>query len=285
MTAEDDTYSTIFTALKHPIRRNILRRLSISSTSYTSLLTELGIENGLLNYHIESLHELIRKNEDGTYALSEFGLAGLSLIKRIEDPVTIQTDKAHRNRTIILQVVSVLLIVALSVSSWSLYQGEQALKSELSEKQSQYQALLSRSQAYASLLDSNITTPVSKFESVAKALSWEGWNSTSLSGMEVTAVLKHVRMFTSNDGRSRGYESLGAVTTPVEDYSPRVEYNVTSPGANPTVVGTMTYRYVWLVTVDSSGNGRSVPPPGMYIVDASTGELFVGGMLGFRPAT
>lgn len=285
MSEEDDTYSTIFTALKHPIRRNILRRLSISSTSYTSLLNELGIENGLLNYHIDSLHELIRKNEDGTYTLSEFGLAGLSLIKRIEDPVTIHTDKAHRSRTLLLQALSLLLIVALSINTWSLYQSEQVLKTELSEEQGQFQALLARSQTYSSLLDSNITTPVLKFEAVAKALSRGGWNSSNLQNMEVGASLIQIRMFSSNDGRSSGFESLGKVTKPVEDYSPRMEYNVTDPGAYPPVVGTITYRYMWSVIVQRSVGMRTIPPPGRYFVDASTGELFESTMVGVHPIT
>ena len=82
MSEEDDTYSTMFTALKHPIRRKILRIINQSPVTYTEILSQLSIDNGLLNYHLESLRELIRKKEDGTYTLSEFGLAGLTLIKK-----------------------------------------------------------------------------------------------------------------------------------------------------------------------------------------------------------
>jgi len=59
----------------------------------------------------------------------------------------------------------------------------------------------------------------------------------------------------------------------VDDYSPRAEYNVTMPGAYPPVIGTMWYRYVWVVTVHESGPGRSIPPPAYYYVDASSGEI------------
>ena len=280
MSGEDDTYSTIFTALKHPLRRRILRRLQTAPATYTQLLNELGIEDGLLNYHLENLHELIHKREDGSYILSEFGKAGLSLIKRIEDPVPTQTDKHHRSRTLLVQALSVLLIVVLSINTWSMYQSEQGLRSELSDKQSQIQTLLTRSQPYASLLDSNITTPIPKFEAVAKALSRGGWNSSSLRDMEVDASLIYVKMFSANNGGSQGFELLGRVTNPVENYSPKVEYNVTEPGAYPPEVGTMTYRYVWAVLIQKSSGLGTIPPPGEYYVDASTGELFVSTMVG-----
>ena len=76
MSQEDDTYSTMFTALKHPIRRKILRILNQTPTTYTDIQTQLGIDNGLLNYHLDSMKDLIKKKEDGKYTLNEFGRAG-----------------------------------------------------------------------------------------------------------------------------------------------------------------------------------------------------------------
>jgi hypothetical protein len=109
MTAEDDTYSTIFTALKHPIRRNILRRLNTSSATYTELLNELEIENGLLTYHLESMRDLLKKKEDGSYTLSEFGKAGLSLIQRVEEPRTEAKSIALKYRRVKVLLVTLLL--------------------------------------------------------------------------------------------------------------------------------------------------------------------------------
>ena len=86
MKIEEDTYSSIFQALKHPIRRRILRMLREHPMTYTEILNELGIENGLLNYHLENLVELLAKGEDDKYRLSEFGEAGLSVIERVETP-------------------------------------------------------------------------------------------------------------------------------------------------------------------------------------------------------
>ncbi len=109
MTAEDDTYSTIFTALKHPIRRNILRRLNTSSATYTDLLNQLDIENGLLTYHLESMRDLVKKKEDGSYTLSEFGRAGLSLIQRVEEPRTEAKSLALKYRRVRVLLVALLL--------------------------------------------------------------------------------------------------------------------------------------------------------------------------------
>lgn len=87
MAVEEDTYSSIFLALKHPVRRKILRMLGESPAAYTEILNTLGVETGFLNYHLESLNGLITKDKDGRYFLSEFGEAALDLITGVEAPV------------------------------------------------------------------------------------------------------------------------------------------------------------------------------------------------------
>ncbi len=61
MDLEEDTYDKIFQALKHPIRRRILRELESQPATFTELLKSLGIDNGLLNYHLNNLNELITR--------------------------------------------------------------------------------------------------------------------------------------------------------------------------------------------------------------------------------
>jgi DNA-binding transcriptional ArsR family regulator len=86
MEFEEDIYTEIFSALKHPIRRRILRSLESDRRTYTEMLNDLGVDTGLLNYHLDHLGSLIRKDEDGRYTLSDFGVAALGLTTRIEDP-------------------------------------------------------------------------------------------------------------------------------------------------------------------------------------------------------
>ena len=67
MAFEEDTYTEMFKALKHPIRRTILNMVEGSPSTYTEILNALKVETGLLNYHLESLRSLITKNEEGRY--------------------------------------------------------------------------------------------------------------------------------------------------------------------------------------------------------------------------
>ncbi len=131
MSEEDDTYSTIFTALKHPIRRKILRRLQSSPTTYTELLNELSIENGLLNYHLESVKELLTKMGDGKYTLNEFGKAGVQLLQRVEEPVAISTKTTISRQAQLLRMLGIAVIIILSLSTYSLYLTNQALTTGL----------------------------------------------------------------------------------------------------------------------------------------------------------
>jgi len=110
---DEDTYSSIFLALKHPIRRRILRMVEDSPLTYTDILNELGIDTGLLNYHLEALSELVAKKEGHKYTLTKFGEAAVNLYRRIEEP----RPPVARNYTNIL----VILLVALSCLSVYLY--------------------------------------------------------------------------------------------------------------------------------------------------------------------
>ena len=91
MDFEEDTYSSIFLALKHPVRRKILRMLDEAPATYTQILNRLSFETGFLNYHLEGLTGLVAKDRDDKYLLSEFGEAALSLITRVETPVKSKT--------------------------------------------------------------------------------------------------------------------------------------------------------------------------------------------------
>ena len=116
--------------------------------------------------------------------------------------------------------------------------------------------------SFLGLFDDPLSPPVSKLQAIMIALEHGGWSSSNLRGMVVTANLKYVR-FWVDDGS--GYEVLHEVEEPVSDYSPVVE-------------GDTTYRYVWGVTVRELGPGRTIPPPGFYIVDAAMGEIVPWGL-------
>jgi hypothetical protein len=84
-TPEDEIYSIMFSSLKHPVRRKILRMLGSKPMTFMELVEELGISTPNLTYHLESLGELVLKMDNGQYRLSAFGLASVSAMRGVED--------------------------------------------------------------------------------------------------------------------------------------------------------------------------------------------------------
>jgi hypothetical protein len=130
----------MFTALKHPIRRKILRIVSQSPVTYTTILNQLGIDNGLLNYHLENMRALLAKDDEERYHLSEFGKASINLIQRVEEIPAAQKPMVLGLNT--KQVTSVLLILIIGLASVSTllgvsYNDHQQLGNVLAQTRSQ----------------------------------------------------------------------------------------------------------------------------------------------------
>jgi len=117
MSLEEDTYTTIFKAMQHPIRRRILRMISEKPSTYTEIQSDLNIDNGLLNYHLEALGALITKNSEEKYTLSDFGRATVRLISGVEEPnkITIVTSTPP-----LTKAITAALIIAIIVSGLGL---------------------------------------------------------------------------------------------------------------------------------------------------------------------
>jgi hypothetical protein len=115
MGSEEDTYNTIFHALKHPIRRRILRQLESNPATFTDLLDELGSDNGLLNDYLNNLNDLITIGSDERYRLSEFGTATLFLTRRVEEPVKKQNEAPFVGIPNQVKAITVLFIILVGV--------------------------------------------------------------------------------------------------------------------------------------------------------------------------
>src|SRR4030065_580541 len=83
--SEEETYSIMFSSLRHPARRKILRMLSERTMTFSKMLEELAIPSSHLTYHLENLGELVTKDEDGKYKLSSFGEASVSMMRNAEE--------------------------------------------------------------------------------------------------------------------------------------------------------------------------------------------------------
>ncbi len=141
--AKEEIYSTMFSSLKHPARRKILRILSEKPLTFSEMLDLLGVSSSNLTYHLESLGELVTQ-ENGVYKLSTFGLASVSTMKTVEEAPEVQPKKRLSLSLKLKTVLAALLIGLVIVASMSALQYS-ALNQASSERdllQSKYNQLL-----------------------------------------------------------------------------------------------------------------------------------------------
>jgi len=118
---EEETYSTVFASLRHPIRRKILRTLSEGPQSFSDLQRTIGIESSHLTYHLEGLTSLLAKTENGEYTLSSLGRIAVSTMKQVEEPPSTppltqflpRFWRRERTRVLALGIISIILAVGL----------------------------------------------------------------------------------------------------------------------------------------------------------------------------
>ena len=76
----------LFSVLGHRFRIGILALLHENvELSYTELLEMLGIDEGLLNFHLRKMRKLVKITEAKTYMLSDLGKTAHALIKAAQD--------------------------------------------------------------------------------------------------------------------------------------------------------------------------------------------------------
>ena len=111
--------------------------LGQSPVTYTDILNQLNIDNGLLNYHLDNMKELVSKDNEGRYLLSEFGKAALNLTTKVEEPVSKQGDRIFGLNTI--QIKSILTILIICVGALTVLYTD--LNNKYKEKETQYNSL------------------------------------------------------------------------------------------------------------------------------------------------
>jgi len=117
---EEETYSLIFSSLKHPIRRKILRMLEHRDLTFSEILETLAIDSGHLSYHLENLGELVTHTQDGKYGLSSFGIAAVKLMRGVEEYDARATPSRSKAVTITKILSLALALTLLLVSSYSM---------------------------------------------------------------------------------------------------------------------------------------------------------------------
>lgn len=107
----EEVYSTIFNALRHGVRRNILRMLNKQELPFTTMEETLSLSSSHLTYHLDALKELVTKTENG-YKLSVFGQAAVEMIEKVEDP-----PQEHDKRSLKYKQISTILLAITLLTS------------------------------------------------------------------------------------------------------------------------------------------------------------------------
>lgn len=78
---EEEEYNSVFSALSHPLRRNILSFIvERGPQGYSELLTQFSLETGTLNYHLERMTAFLSQDDDGKYKATNAGYAANKLL-------------------------------------------------------------------------------------------------------------------------------------------------------------------------------------------------------------
>lgn len=143
--SEEEIYSIMFSSLKHPVRRKILRMLADRPLTFTEIVEALEVSTPNLTYHLESLGELVFKMENGKYKLSTFGEATVNAMKGVEEVPEIKS-KYHLALPFkwkALFAALLVCVVLLASMSTVQYLSLNDLNSNLDKLKAQNQQLLS----------------------------------------------------------------------------------------------------------------------------------------------
>jgi len=152
--SEEETYSTMFSSLRHPARRKILRMLSEKPMTFSEILDNLGIPSSHLTYHLESLGELLMKREDGKYKLSSFGEAAAVMMRGAEDAPSVQkksfsTIPLRWKSLYAILIIGIVILASMTYGQYASYnqlsKDYNTLGASFEKVQSQNQQLLSGS--------------------------------------------------------------------------------------------------------------------------------------------
>jgi DNA-binding transcriptional ArsR family regulator len=143
--SKEEIYSIMFSSLKHPARRKILRMLADKPMTFSEMLEYLGVSSSNLTYHLENLGELVAKDENGTYKLSTFGLASVNTMKIVEEAPPVTPRQRFGLSLKWRSVLGVLLVGLVVLASLTVMQfgTVNQLASDRDDLQSKYNQLLS----------------------------------------------------------------------------------------------------------------------------------------------
>ncbi len=131
---KEEIYSIMFSSLKHPVRRKILRVLADKPLAFSDMLDLLGISSSNLTYHLDSLGELVSKDEIGVYHLSTFGQASVGTMKIVEEAPQVQPKKRNgktRKWQMLAGILLICVVLLAGVSALQINTANQLVQREI----------------------------------------------------------------------------------------------------------------------------------------------------------
>ena len=150
--SEDEIYSTMFSSLKHPARRKILRMLSEKPMTFSHMLKALDVSSSHLTCHLDSLGVLVSKMEDGKYRLSSFGEASVTTMKGVEEAPATRSKRLSAlplkwKSLLALLIIGIVLLASFSAIQYASFnqvsRNQQMLQENLDQVNAQNRQLLS----------------------------------------------------------------------------------------------------------------------------------------------
>lgn len=135
----------MFSSLKHPARRKILRMLAEKPMTFSQMLEALGVSSSHLTYHLENLGELVSKEEHGEYRLSTFGAASVDTMKIVEEAPAVRSKYgfplSRKWRSLLIGLI--IAVILFASMSYVQYASLNQVSSERNLLQLRYDQLLS----------------------------------------------------------------------------------------------------------------------------------------------
>jgi DNA-binding transcriptional ArsR family regulator len=147
---DEEVYSTMFNALRHGVRRNILRMLESGEMSFTTIAERLNLSSSHLTYHLDSLKELVSKTDSG-YSLSLFGVAAVDMMRKVEEPSDSWALSTRNQRYIIVGLLAALVLVFGLF--WNTYLEAAGLRSLSGQQEALIEALREEYEPFTSLYE------------------------------------------------------------------------------------------------------------------------------------
>lgn len=183
---DEEVYSRIFGALRHGVRRKIMKMLSKYQPTFTAMCDKFEITSFPFTCHLDALGDLVSK-DDSRYPLSVFGRAAVSMMSSVEDspspPSRVGADRGFKALSAIM-LVGLIVVSGLYVNLSSKFRerGEriEALVNEyeaLSENYSKFAGL-------EDLIDISVKQPYTRLApgySIVSGFSLEYWHDWAYS--------------------------------------------------------------------------------------------------------